>query len=298
MRRKYLDLVAIMSIALLNIALTLHPINVKIIQLMAVFPLVFIVPGYLVTLTLFQRRKTDTVSQTPSFFARNAPRSLDAWEYLVLSIGLSIAIDVVGGFLLNLLPVGLTKISWIALLGVLTLILGLVAAMQRLSRPQGNFNTVPQASPARLSFTQISLFALAGVIVVLTILFSINSAQQQPYPGFTQFWMLPPQSHQSSCTVQLGIQNFEGKPITYRVTMEVNGILSERWTSIVLSSQQEWNRVVSITLRTTTLTKSITIEAQLYRMDKASLVYRQVHIQLPVVKKNANGQLLQCAGSS
>ena len=298
MRHKNLDLIASIAIALCTIGLTLLPAHVKILQLLVVLPLVFLVPGYLVTETLFQRRQASPTLQTSSFLSRGIPRPLDTGEFFTLSIGLSLAIDIVGGFLLNLLPIGLAAISWAMLLGILTIVLSLVVAIQRLYRRQVNVSSPFQLPRVRLSMRQASLFGLAGVIVVLAILYSIHSAAQQPYPGFTQFWMLPPQSQQNSCTVQLGIRNVEGTPVTYRVVMEVNGASTKTWVPVMLDSQQTWSQSVPIT--TSSLTKSATtiqVTAQLYRMDKASVVYRQVHVQLPVVKTGANGKILLCGQS-
>ena len=298
MYRKNLDLVATVSIAIVDILLTLLPVHVKIMQLLIALPLVFFVPGYLITEALFQKRQTALRLQTASFLSPGVPRPLDIWEYITYGIGLSIAIDIVGGFLLNLIPIGLVTVSWTALLGMLAIVFSLVVATQRFYRRRWDVGSTSQVLRIRLSLMQVSLFGAAGVIVVLAVLFSINSAQQQPYPGFTQFWMTP--VRQNSCKVQLGIRNFEGTSMTYRVNMEVNGTTLKTWIPIVLDAQQQWSQLVPITLPSTKLTKNVEVEALLYRIDradKASVVYRQVHMQLPISGDSLNGKILQCGNS-
>jgi uncharacterized membrane protein len=307
MRRRNLDLAVASSIAILTIALTLLTVRVQVLQVLVALPLVFFLPGYLLTELLFRSKKVSPMPQVPSSSSQNTPRALDGWEYLTLSLGLSVAISIVGGFLLNLLPLGLAPTTWAALLGALTLVLSLVVAAQRVARRQQSpGNIVQPQTRVRFSFIQLLLFGLAGVIVVFSVLYSINSATQQSYPGFTQFWMLPPPQHATSCTVQLGVRNFEGVSVTYRVEMEVNSTPTKTWNAIDLTSQQTWSQSVPITLSapatatvgtTPTPVSTISVDAQLYRMDKPSTIYRHVHILLPILGMSTDGKTFRCGTS-
>ena len=122
------------------------------------------------------------------------------------------------------------------------------------------------------------------------------SATQQPYPGFTQLWLLPPTQRESSCIVQLGVQNFEGTNVTYRVTMQVNGV-STTWTPIALDPQQTWNRSVPIIFGSTTKSTKALVEVQLYRMNNPTVVYRHVHVLLLTSGKGQNGNVGACGTS-
>jgi len=216
-------------------------------------PLVFVLPGYALAETLYSKR------------------SLDASIRLLFSLGLSLAIDVVGGFILNI--VGLHTLSWALYLGLLTSLLALLAAYQR-RRTAGN---VAQSLRFRLKLFEYILIGLAAAIVCLSVLYSIAGAQQQHYPGFTQFWMLPTTQPGQSCTVRLGIHSFESTSVTYRVTLTANKTQEMTWSSIVLTPRQEWQQSASVRLDTA---NSIYVEAQLYRLDKPQSVYRNVHLTL------------------
>ncbi len=297
MRRRNLDLVLAISIAILNIVLALLPVHEKIIQLIIALPLVFILPGYMLVEAIFQKHVLEKMKLPQSIFRPGTVQPLNTLEHFTLSIGLSITIDILGGFLLNLLPIGLTTTSWITFFGILTLLLALVIVPQRFRRVQNSQNSTTRLPRVQLSFGQILLFGLAGIVAIFAIIFSINSATQQPYPGFTQLWLLPPQ-RESNCVVQLGIQNFEGTDVTYRVTMQVNGVSMATWVPIALAPQQTWNRSIPIAFDSTTkLTKKAMVEVQLYRMNNPTVVYRHVHVLLLAVEKSQNGKTLSCATS-
>src|SRR2546421_12992924 len=113
MRLKNLDLIVTMIIAGLNVLYTLLPSRIPVIGIILALPLVFVLPGYTLTEALFHKR------------------SLDDSHRLVLSLALSLAIDILGGFILNMLPGGLQAISWTVLLGLITAIFTLLAAYLR-----------------------------------------------------------------------------------------------------------------------------------------------------------------------
>ena len=296
MRHRNLDLLFAITIAVLNIVLALLPVHQKILQGIIALPLIFIVPGYMLAEAVFQKHLLEKMKMPLSIFRPGTTQPLNTLEYFTLSIGLSITCDILGGFLLNLFPMGLTTTSWLTFFGVLTLLLAFVVILQRLHRSQNIQNSSPRFSRIRLSLSQMLLFGLAGIVVIFSILFSIHSATQQPYPGFTQLWLLPPAQRESSCVVQLGVQNFEGTNVTYRVTMQVNGVSTATWVSVALAPQQTWNRSVPIAFGSTTkISKKAMVVAQLYRMNNPTVVYRYVHVLL-LAGKSQNGKTA-CGGS-
>src|SRR5258708_13454543 len=110
MHHKNLDLIAAVIIAVLNVVWVLLHSSAPVVGIILAFPLVLVLPGYTLTEVLFRKR------------------SLNAPERLVLSLGLSLAIDVLSGLFLNVLPVGLQPTSWAVLLGLLTVEFSLLAA--------------------------------------------------------------------------------------------------------------------------------------------------------------------------
>ncbi|GAC1622601.1 MAG: hypothetical protein NVS4B7_14060 [Ktedonobacteraceae bacterium] len=255
MRRNNLDLLVIAFIAVLNVILASLPNRPVLPSTILALPMVFVLPGYTLTEALFY------------------PKWLNGTHRLVLSLGLSLALAILGGLLLNMLPIGLQAQSWALFLGLVTIVFSLVATYFRRS--------VQLTGTRRLRFRgsiSASVFlGLATTVAILSVLFSIIGVEQQPHPGFTQFWMLPTVRASTNCAVQFGVRSYEGTPVTYRVTMTMNGQLLHRWSPVVLKPEQTWNQIVPVTPGTA---HSIYLEARLYRLDQPQSVYRNVHLTL------------------
>ena len=255
MRLKNLDLIMAVIIAGLNVLYALLPNRIPVIGIILALPLVFVLPGYMLTEILFHKR------------------SLDVSHRLVLSLGVSLAIDILGGVILNLLPGGLQAISWAVLLGLFTTVFSLFAAYLR----RGTGMNGARPVRFRLTFYPWILFGAATVVAILAVVYSVIGATQQPYPGFTQLWMLPAVQPGKSCAVRLGVRSFETTPVKYRLTMVTNGDQGTTWPSVVLAPQEEWDQLVPIIPKTT---ENVHVEAQLYQLDKPQAVYRKVNVTL------------------
>jgi Protein of unknown function (DUF1616) len=255
MRLKHLDLIVTITLAVMNVIWAMLPSRIPIIGIVLALPLVFILPGYALTGVLFRKR------------------SLNSSNRLLFSIGLSLAIDILSGLILNLLPGGLQAISWALWLGLFTVVFSLLAAYLRREAP------VNETHPVRFRFTLYPwmIFALATLVAIFSILYSAFGAVKQPYPGFTQLWMLPQAQAGKSCAITLGVRSFESTSVTYRITMTVMGAQVTSWPSVLLAPQQEWNRVVPVT---PTAAHNVYVEVQLYRLDKPQNIYREVHSTL------------------
>ena len=255
MRLKNLDLIVTVVIAALNVTWALLPIDVSVMRIILSLPLIFVLPGYTLSEALFHKR------------SRNAS------ERILFSLGLSLAIDILSGLFLNILPVGLQARSWTTLLGLLTLVFSLLAAFLRRGVP------VSGARPLRGRFGIYPgiLFGLAIVVAILSVAYAAFGATHQQYPGFTQLWILPEISTGKSCAVRLGVRSFESTSERYRLTMTANGDSIEAWPALTLGPQQEWFHLVPITPG---IAKNIIVKAQLYRLDKPEAVYRTVNLTL------------------
>ncbi|SRR6266568_7932225 len=269
MRRKNRDLMVTAIIASLNIIWTLLPNRPIVIGVILTMPLVFFLPGYILTEALFSKR------------------TLIASHHLVLSLALSMAIDIIGGLILNVLPIGLQTLSWAGLLGLLTIVLAILVAYLRRGKQ------VNGIKPERLRITarQILLFGLAIIVAILSMLYAALGVVQQPHPGFTQLWMLPTVQAGKSCTVRLGVRSFEKTSVAYRVTITINGTQVIPSSLVVLTPQQEWQQLLPIAPGPV---NQMYVEANLYRLDKPQNVYRNVHVTLSNLPVSKDGKTRQC----
>lgn len=287
MRPRSLDLTLLLLLVLINVGWTQVPASY---QLMAVsivlaLPLVLFLPGYALTQALFRRKATSSEAAASDKSARPAIPKLGhpigKADQIVLSLGLSMAIDVLVGFTLNLLPIGLMQLPWIFSLSLLTLLFAVLAIILR----RKDTVQTTGAVKLRLTFLDCALFALAALIVASAVWFSIIRLAN-PQPSFTQFWMLPADQAHKTCTVSVGIQSFETTSTTFNVALTVNNAPANSWSAIVLEPQQKWTQLVTVTPGPTS---SISVEARLYREGQPSTVYRDVHLTFDISSINANG---------
>jgi uncharacterized membrane protein len=269
MRLKNLDLLVTMSIAVMNLVWALLPSHITVIGIIIALPLIFMLPGYTLTEVLFHKR------------------SLDASHRLLLSLGLSLAIDVLSGLILNMLPIGLQAISWAVLLGLLTVVFSLLVAFLR----RGALWNMARPPRFRLTIYEGILFGLAILVAILSLVYTTIGAERQQYPGFTQLWMLPEVQAGTSCAVRLGVHSFESTSVTYRITLTMNGTQVTTWPAVTLAPQEEWDRLVSITPE---VTDNLYVQAELYRLDRPQAMYREVHLTLSNLGKSKDGKMRLC----
>jgi hypothetical protein len=250
MRLNNRDLIVAMVIAAMNVLWSLIPIHFAVIGMILALPLVFVLPGYTLTEALFHKRP------------------LNPAHLLLFSLGLSLAIDMLSGFILN--RVGLHALSWAMILGLLTGVFSLLAAYLRRGIPASEV----QPPKFRLNIYQSILFGLAVAVALVSVVYSIISAERQPSPGFTQLWMLPAAQY-GGCAISVGVHSFESTPVAFRVTMTTNEVQVTTWSSIILAPQQEWQQLVPVPLG---VDSNTSVDVRLYRLDKPSSVYRQVHL--------------------
>lgn len=260
MRLKNLDLLLVLSFVALNVLVTLLPYKSPVIEIIVTLPLVFVLPGYVLSEAIFHKR------------------TFDAAHRLTSSLALSLAIVILSGFILNVLPTGLHAIPWSLFLGSLTMLFSLWVAILR-RRILVYEKRFPKFHFPLYGYI---LFGLAILVAIFCVQYSIDSAVQQPHPGFTQLWILPSQQTNNKLSIHLGIHSFETTSVTYRVTMTINGSLVETWPSIILVPEHEWKLLVPLNPGTT---NNMYVAVQLYRLDKPGIVYRKVSLWLhPLVK--------------
>ncbi len=284
MRIKNLDLLVAIGIVAINVGWTFIPYRPVLPGILLILPLTFIVPGYVLTQVVMHKRSPD-----PSLDAASELRlqpglklrqPVGIADQIVLTLGLSLAIDVLVGFGLNFLPVGLQASSWALALGLCTTVLTLLAVFLR----QKDSARAARAAKLHVTIYDGLLLGLAIVVVIAAVWLAIIRPLD-PQPSFTQFWMLP--ATNNDCSVSIGMQSFETTPVAYYVVMTINQAQTDSWLSIVLSPQQTWSRSVAVAPEKAS---SLYIEALLYRTDEPGKVYRNVHVTLYVLTASTNGQ--------
>lgn len=210
--------------------------------------LVLILPGFALTLALFPRP------------------SLGALDRAALTLGLSLAVGALSGFLLNGIPGGITARSWALLLTGVIAIAGAVAIMRR-----GKNAAVPVSWGARaIPLRQGLLFGVAAVIAITAITISYTGERHRPTPGFSQLWLLPAAGE--SPTVHIGIASHEPATTQYRLQLGIDGQVVQEWPSLTLRPNGQWETMAVLP---GSATDSGRVEAVLYRANQPSVVYRR-----------------------
>ncbi len=152
MRLKNLDLIAAILVVAINVGWTQLPHPPLVIGIILALPLIFILPGYTLTQTLFRERLP-----APDPFA------------------------------LNVLSIGLQALSWTLSLGLITTVFALLAGVLR-RKDSVKGARIPKP---RITMYECILFGLAILVATLAVWSSIVRPLEEPQPSFTQFWMLP-----------------------------------------------------------------------------------------------------------
>jgi uncharacterized membrane protein len=260
MRNKQIDLITIaVSAAIATVLIVVgveHPVSKLIVSL----PLVFVYPGYALTAMLFRRTTLGVV------------------ERLALSFGLSITITIIGGFIIDKTVWGLQATSWAIWLGGITVGCSCVALVLRHEYALERTPTWPVIrSYVRYGWP----LALAAVVVIISIGLARDKASTQPYPGFTQLWLVPYDNGPANA-IRLGVYNQEGAPEQYHLRVEADGRQLLDWPMIQLNPGETWENVANLAIdrRSTAI-----IEAKLYRLDSPDTVYRYVTLKRAVSAK-------------
>ncbi len=302
MRFKNLDLIAALVLAVLNVVWVQLPDRPWIIGLLLGLPLVLYLPGYTLTQALFRKRPAEQKPQhapaRPKSFEqepKTAPlrlgHAIGKADQLILSLGLSLAIDILVGFVLSIFSIQLEALSWTFALGLL---IALCASLALFIRRHVNAETTTSVRAPQLRLTWLdAAFLLLALCITLNAVWLAVNRPPVPQPSFTQFWMLPANSPSKICAVSLGVQNFETTSLTYSVAMTVNNVaVTPSWPKIVLTPQQKWVQQVPITPEAQ---NDLHVEAQLFRTDQPHTAYRDVHLTFHVATVLQNGQVqLQC----
>lgn len=249
MRRNSSDLLFAMLFAALSLSLGLPTFDIGPIRIILAIPMVFVVPGYAVVSALFPK--------TTFTFA----------EQILLSVGASITLTILGGFTLYWTPWGLQAVAWVILLACITYTASAISLVQRNKR--GAFFS--QRKHLAISSMQVFGIGAASLIFVGAIAIARTPVSASNVSGYSQLWMLPVNYTQRD--VKLGLRSEEFTDVQYRLEVRVGDTLIREWPLIKLQPDQQWEVDLELPV---VHSVGRDVEAQLYRLDKPDTVYRRV----------------------
>jgi hypothetical protein len=210
--------------------------------------MVLIVPGYVITMSILPH--------------------LDRATTLLLSLGISLSLDVIGGLILHYTPWGLTPASWAVWLSSITMLGCVIAAFHRsrLPKTESLSSTLPKWNwklATSLILTGLLLFAALGM--------AMNAAIQAG-TTFTQLWALPA-NDATGYSIQIGIHSEEKGTEHYDLFVESRGITLTEWPDITLAPGE--TRTSSLFLGDK---PNSDIQILLYKAGALTEAYRSVHL--------------------
>ena len=213
------------------------------------FPILILFPGYLFIGALYPRKD-----------------SLGHINRIALSLGLSVAMVVLTGLMLNYLPWGIGLYSIIISISILILLLSVIAWYIRgryrpderygftVKLPSGNFiNYFGSLSRVHLSLVVLAICSITGFAVFL----SYTLAKPPEKPPFTEFYILGIGNRADDYPLALqlgeegavivGIVNHEHETTDYRIEITAGNNELYKSLPIELKPEETWHREIKFT---------------------------------------------------
>jgi uncharacterized membrane protein len=257
MRAKYLDLLGAALIALLTLVVALFNSWSGASQVPAWFLpfgilMVLFIPGYALTLAILPH--------------------LDRAAVLLLSLGISISMVILGGLILNYTSQGLRPFSLAVWLGSFSLLACMVAARRRSVAP----SMPAMAAAGRAVVYDWNWKAVAGFLGAAALIIAAMSIAQasatRAGTTFTQLWAVP-RAGESGYVADIGIGNKETRVMHYTLFAEYRGATMNQWTDITLAPGETWTVSMPVVER-----PREAIVFLLYRTDAPGEPYRSVQL--------------------
>jgi Bacterial Ig-like domain len=205
-------------------------------------------------------------------------------ERSLVASTLGIAVLVLGGLLLDLLPGGLNMRTWLGYLFLVTdgaLVVILVRSVPRPRRPA-------EAAPRRRVLSAWAVLRRRGALGIPTrdllligcgvaiatgaLAVATIGATDAPRAGFTQLWLIPDPG--DAARVQVGIQSMENVPTVFSLAVLQADRVMLSWPRILLQPGERWQQILAVG----TDVGEVPLEAVLERTDAPGVPYRRVSI--------------------
>jgi hypothetical protein len=211
------DLAAAAGLALAGLVLALIPVSGPV-RTATLLPLVLFVPGYALSAALF------------------LPGEIGGELRAVVSVAFSVSVTALGGLTAELV-VGLDRPVWATLIASSTLLAAAIAFRRRTGLGAERWKPLPQlprVGPVAL------LAALLGIAIAGWAIASATEGvhRQASRSHFTSLWLVPGGSRAEPAAT-VGVQNHEGRRVTYRLAVRQGTRTIRRWR-LHLDASQEW----------------------------------------------------------
>jgi len=226
--RRDLDLLAV-ALAAMACAVVVAG-GVPLLRIPAALALVLFLPGYALQALLLQSGR------------------LAVLERLLVSVGISLALTILCGLLLNQTPAGLTSVAWAALLSAMVMLAALGAWLRRLGwgTPERLKDGTEGARHLALPrFRQAAWLTLALIAMLLAFGIARQAAAQPNNAGFTQLWMVPDPS-QPQTVVDIGVTSQETATTSFRLVLTSGNNTIWQWPALALQPGQTWSARVGL----------------------------------------------------
>lgn len=245
------------SVAAVLCALVAALVPVELIRVVAALPLTLYLPGFALVAASFDGE------------------DLAPLKRVTIEVAASLFLLVLGAFVLNVFPFGLTTASWAVLLA-LVVVAGCAWAARRRG-PSEPARRSPFAGFARPKTGSIVMVAAAVLIGAGSIALAQKPLPAKHADGYTALWMLPADAREK--TLVVGVQSDEHDPAAYRLRIDTNGGKSQSETyRVKLDPGEEKTFAVKVPSRSTGRTRVV---ASLYREGETDRLFRRVTRWLP-----------------
>jgi uncharacterized membrane protein len=224
--------------------------------------MLFVLPGYALTAAAFGRH-------TPEPTQRCA-----------LTVGLSLAVSILGALALNLTSYGLRDRSWSVFVVALVWTACAVAARQRSAGPP-----LAPDSDSRPRFhlraLDLLLVFVATGLTIAALTLAVTPLPAKNVQGYTALSMVrqqPPLDRSGPTRVAIEVVSNELEPTTYHLEVRSGSTLVFARSHLELSPGQRWR--ASVVIASTPPVQATQIVANLLRTDHATSRYRTVRVWL------------------
>ncbi len=211
-------------------------------RIVLALPVALFIPGYTLLAAIFPKKS-----------------SLGGVERVVFSLGLSMAISLLVGVVLNFNPWGISTYPVLISVTLFVVITALVAWFR--TPPPGEELSVTIGIDLSGWGKMVGLDKALSIFLVVAILITLGSIgyviavpkQEQP---FTEFYILASDGRAENYPEQvvlgepveliIGVANHEGVGMSYLVSISINGVESEEIETALLADGESWEQPVSL----------------------------------------------------
>lgn len=220
---------------------------------------------------------------------------MEVIERIAFGCGLSLAMLILVGLVLDKTPWGIGLYPFVICLGILTFSHSLIAWYRRKLLPEEerftvsinlNLPTWIRQSPVEKILFGIFIITIVGVIGAGSYILAMPRVNE----GSTHFYVLGQEGRAENYPRELmvgeegivivGIVNNEGETLSYRVEVRINEAINSEISPVVVDYQNSWEEEVSFV--PTEIGKNQKLEFLLYKLDRSE-VYRSLHLWIDVV---------------